>query len=137
MSEVIRLIDSVRRGMEDNIYNFTVGGKCSGCGNCCSNLLPMSDKEIRTIRNYIRKNHILECKHNIPVINKPYDMTCPFLDTGKSKDKCRIYEVRPLICRLFICDNEKKAKFNRDHVKSTRRVIAVREEFFSKCTGKE
>lgn len=130
MSEVISLLESVRRGMEDNIYNFTVDGKCSGCGNCCSNLLPMSEKEIKTIQKYIRKNHILECKHNIPVINKPYDMTCPFLDTGKSKNKCRIYEVRPLICRLFICDNEQRAKINREHVRNTRRIIAVREEFF-------
>ena len=130
MSEVISLLESVRRGMEDNIYNFTVDGKCSGCGNCCSNLLPMSEKEIKAIQKYIRKNHILECKHNIPVINKPYDMTCPFLDTGKSKNKCRIYEVRPLICRLFICDNEQRAKINREHVRNTRRIIAVREEFF-------
>lgn len=126
----VSYLEYVRQGMEDNIYNYTKDGKCSGCGNCCSNLLPMNSKEIKSIRNYIQKNHIKECKHNIPVVKKPYDMTCPFLDTGKSKDKCRIYEVRPLICRLFICDNKQKAKFNREHVRSARRIVAVREEFF-------
>lgn len=129
MSEVISLLESIQRDMKGNIYNYTVDGKCSGCGNCCSNLLPMSEKEIRTIRNYVHNNHIQECKHYIPLVKQPYDMTCPFLNTGKSKDKCRIYEVRPLICRLFICDNEQKAKFNREHVRSTRRIVAVREEF--------
>jgi Fe-S-cluster containining protein len=57
-------------------------------------------------------------------------MTCPFLDTDKSREKCRIYPVRPEICRKFICDNEQRTKENRELIKQTRRVIDVREEFF-------
>ena len=49
MSEVISLLESIQRDMKDNIYNYTVDGKCSGCGNCCSNLLPMNENEIRTM----------------------------------------------------------------------------------------
>ena len=106
--------------MEDNIYNFCRDGKCSQCGNCCSNLLPMSRKEVDAIHRYIRKNHIKECRHLLPTVNRPYDMTCPFLDTDKSCEKCRIYPVRPEICKQFICDNEQRAKHNRALLGQTR-----------------
>lgn len=129
--EALSTLEFVAQGMKDNIYNFTVDGKCSGCGNCCSNLLPMSQKEIDVIHKYIKKNDIKECKHLIPLARQMMDLTCPFLDTGKSKDKCHIYPVRPMICRKFICDSEKRAKLTRDKIKETRRIIDVREEFFS------
>ncbi len=129
-AEVISFLELVQREMQDNIYNFTKDGKCSGCGACCSNLLPMSDKEIRTIRKYIKKNNIKECKHIIPVAELAFDMTCPFLDTDKDCDKCRIYEVRPMICRKFICDNAQRAKLTRQEAHQTRRCVDVRETFF-------
>lgn len=56
--EILSFLDAVQRDMADNIYNFCKDGKCSQCGNCCSNLLPMSQKEIDVIRRYIRKKHI-------------------------------------------------------------------------------
>lgn len=40
--------------------DFTVDGKCSGCGNCCSNILPLSDVEVKRILEYIRQNGIKE-----------------------------------------------------------------------------
>lgn len=85
--EVISVLESVQKGMKDNIYNFCKDGKCSQCGNCCSNLLPMNRKEVDAIHRYIRKNHIKECRHLLPTVNRPYDMTCPFLDTDKSCEK--------------------------------------------------
>ena len=54
--EVISVLESVKKGMDDNIYNFTVNGKCSQCGACCSDLLPMSEKEIREIHRSDRKS---------------------------------------------------------------------------------
>ena len=128
--EVISVLESVKKGMDDNIYNFTVNGKCSQCGKCCSDLLPMSEKEIREIRRFIKKNGITECKHLLPTENPCMDMTCPFLDTDKKSEKCRIYPVRPAICRQFICDSEKRAKHNRELLKQTRRIVDVRREFF-------
>ena len=38
MPDVISLLESIQRDMDDNIYNFTKDGKCSSCGGCCSNL---------------------------------------------------------------------------------------------------
>ena len=68
--EVVSMLSAVQRGMEDNIYNYTVNEKCSSCGNCCSNILPMSSKEIDTIKKYIKKNEITERKHLLPVAGK-------------------------------------------------------------------
>lgn len=131
--EVISVLESVKKGMDDNIYNFTVNGKCSQCGACCSDLLPMSEKEIREINRFINKNGITECKHLLPTANPCMDMTCPFLDTDKKSEKCRIYPVRPAICRQFICDSEKRSKHNRELLKQTRRIVDVRSEFFENC----
>ena len=131
--EVISVLESVKKGMDDNIYNFTVNGKCIQCGECCSDLLPMSEKEIREIHRFIEKNGITECKHLLPTANPCMDMKCPFLDTDKKSEKCRIYPVRPAICRQFICDSEKRAKHNRELLKQTRRIVDVRREFFENC----
>lgn len=129
--EVMSVLEAVQKGMKDNIYNFCKDGKCSQCGNCCSNLLQMSRKEVAAIHRYVRKNHIKECKHLLPTANRTYDMTCPFLDTDKSCEKCRIYPVRPEICKQFICDNEQRAKHNRALLGQTRQIIDVRSEFFN------
>ena len=129
--EVISMLSAVRRGMEDNLYNYTVNGKCSSCGNCCSNILPMSRKEIDIIKKYIKKNGIKECKRLLPVAGKNYDMTCPFRDN--TKKICTIYPVRPEICKQFICDSEKRAKHNRKLLGQTRTITMVRETFFGGC----
>lgn len=132
--EVMSFLESVRKGMEDNIFNYTDNGKCSGCGNCCSNLLPMSQKEVDVIHKYIKKHGIEECKHLLPVEIPVYDMTCPFRDNGRKI--CVIYPVRPEICRQFICDSEKRIKRNRKLLGRTRNIIDVRDEFFGSEVAK-
>lgn len=128
LQETLSLLECIRKGMDDNIWNYTVGGKCSGCGSCCGDLLPLSDDEINRIHKYIRRNHIAECKHLFPLAKSPLDLTCPFRDNGQKT--CRIYDVRPEICRQFICDNEQRAKENRELLKVGRRIVSMREEFF-------
>lgn len=126
--ECMSALAAIAKGMEDNLYNYTVDGKCSKCGNCCSDILPLSDTEICRIRKYIRQKGLKESKHLIPVAKPVLDMTCPFRDNGKKI--CTIYEVRPEICRQFICDNEQRAKEDRELLKVGRRVFSVREVFF-------
>lgn len=128
MGIVISLSEAVERDMEDNIKDFTKEGKCSSCGNCCTNLLPMSRKEVAAIHKYIEKNGIKECRHLLPVANPVFDMTCPFRNNDNRT--CAIYEVRPEICRKFICNNEKMAKQNRKLLRQTRSMVDVRGEFF-------
>lgn len=129
MMKNVSVFEYVKQGMDDNLFNFTKDGKCIGCGNCCSNLLPMSQKEISVIKKYMIKNRIKEAKHRLQIVNDSYDMTCPFRDNDKKI--CRIYPVRPEICKQFICDSEKRVKHNRELYKQTRNIILVREEFFN------
>lgn len=129
MQQVVDVFEYVRQGMEDNIFNMTNDGKCSGCGSCCSRFLPLSRKEIEVIRRYIKKKHIKECKHIIPFADS-LDFMCPFLDTDKDSDKCRIYSVRPYICQKFICDSEQRAKFIRKELNATRTVFDMKETFY-------
>ena len=126
--EVMSALAAIAKGMEDNIYNYPVYGKCSKCGNCCSDILPLSDDEIRSIRNYICRNGIGESKHLIPLASQAIDLTCPFRDNGKKI--CTIYEIRPEICRQFICDTIQRVRDNRELLKVDRKVYSMREVFF-------
>lgn len=131
MIETISALEKVRRDMERNIFNLTKDGKCTGCGSCCSNYLVMSRKEIRDIRRYIRKHKIEACKRNLPLAGAAIDMTCPFLDLGRGNKKCTIYEVRPFVCRKFICDSEQREPIKPEDVAVTRKVVSMREVFFN------
>lgn len=81
-------------------------GKCSRCGECCGAVpLPITRMEEKRIRRYIKE-------HNIPyqetrlwkdeVGNVNEDLRCVFYDFDNKK--CKIYEVRPSICRRFRCN---------------------------------
>ena len=111
---------------EIQVTDFTVDGKCSNCGQCCSNLLPMSEDEITRIKKYIRKHNIKERRHNAMV---GYDMTCPFRDDANKK--CTIYHIRPAICRNFKCNNTREDILNyKIDFHKRNRVVLMRNEFF-------
>ena len=122
--------EQMLKEFSDGTYNLTCSGKCTGCGQCCSNLLPMTDDEISTIKKYIKKNRIKEHNHIVAPLAAPIiDMTCPFLDDSKSCEKCTIYEVRPKICRDFICDPKQRPKPDLE-LRLKCKPVNVREEFF-------
>lgn len=110
---------------------FCIGGKCSNCGECCTDLLPVSERELRRIRQYVarhgRKEH-----HNAPLLairQAMVDMTCPFRNPATSR--CDIYEVRPEICRSFICTKTvEQAQAERDRISATRQVTSMRYAVF-------
>lgn len=124
ISTLQNIMDDAKHGN----YDFTKNGHCSGCGNCCSNFLPMTDAEICRIRKYMADNDIHECKHvdNVLAEDSWLDATCPFLDYSKKDKKCTIYPARPLICRTFLCC--KKPADIKGYKKMT--VIDVRNVFF-------
>ena len=47
------------------ITNNSVCGKCSKCGECCTNLLPVTQKELETIQEYVIANEIRPQKQMI------------------------------------------------------------------------
>ena len=108
------------------LINCTVNGECSNCGACCSDFLPMSDEEVKRIKRYIKKHGIKEQRHNFV---DGLDFTCPFRDDANKK--CLVYEVRPAICRQFMCNHTQedimKAKFDFHRIN---RVVVMRSEFF-------
>lgn len=109
-------IGNILQEMEDGVYNLCKDGKCTGCGECCSALLPISEQELKTIKRYVKKHNIKPHRHDV-VHTECIDLACPFLNTNKENEKCDIYKVRPKICRVFKCDTppskvkEDKEKF--------------------------
>ncbi len=110
------LKEILKTTLEGNIQitDNSVCGQCSKCGECCSNILPVSQEEVNKIQKYVIKNNIKPQTQMLVMQNR---LACPYYD-GK---KCLIYEVRPLICKEFYCykkpDIDMARKFNKeDHV---------------------
>lgn len=85
---------------KDNLNIYACNGACSKCGNCCTNFLPVTKKEVSKIKQYVNDNNI---KAENRKIGNNIIMQCPFLNQ-KTK-KCSIYEVRPFVCRDFLCSH--------------------------------
>lgn len=124
---LLGLIAQTARDMDSNAFNFTRDGKCSHCGNCCSTLLPVTKEEYKRIKKYVLSNNIKECRHAMPFAGQTTDLTCPFLDNEKKENKCRIYEVRPLICRTFICDSNQRPEWPVEEMQKVRNVVDMRQ----------
>lgn len=125
--------DALKAIRDTEITDFTVNGQCSNCGGCCSNMLPMTTKEISEIRRYVKRFGIEPQKHFIPSRNPVYDMLCPFRDN--IKHCCTIYKVRPHICRAWNCGAAARgAEFDlTPFLKNGAEKVNIRETFF--CGG--
>lgn len=108
MSFYISTLDKIIEDQEHGLYDFTENGKCSSCGKCCGNYIPLSKKDINRIKKFIKINNIKEVKRVFNFLNNvPIDSMCPFLDHTKENNKCTIYAVRPEICKAFNCSSWK------------------------------
>ena len=122
------------KDMEHGVYDKTDNGRCVGCGECCSNALPMRQKEIKIIQRYIKEHGIKEQKAPAVFAKQPFDMTCPFLRKDVSKDRCVIYPVRPQICREFKCNKARNVESFHGSMDGFM-LIDVRETFFGGNDG--
>lgn len=126
---MIGTLEQMIENMEHGVYDFTANGECSQCGACCSNFLPMSSKEIKEICRYVKKHHVQEQKRVVPMVDKPFDLTCPF--RSESEKKCLIYSVRPQICRNFRCDYPRRhIQMNKELLHKRYQVVDMRKEFY-------
>ncbi len=113
--------------VREMIINFTCNGECSNCGSCCGDLLHLSHKEIKVIKKYLR--HHREIKATPQSIMAKIDNTCPFRDNENRR--CKIYEVRPEICRRFKCNYKEEEIFKtRDLINGVRQLHSMRQLFF-------
>ena len=111
----------------NKITNYTCDGKCSNCGQCCGDLLNLSHKEVKVIKDYLR--HHRDIKATPMSVMALIDNTCPFRDNENKK--CKIYEVRPEICRRFKCDYTEEDIFKtRDMINKVRQLHSMRQLFF-------
>ncbi len=116
--------------------DFTVDGKCSGCGECCSDFLPMTKTEIEVVKRYIKKHNIKEFNAMPKVVTNGMNMTCPFRD--EKQKICTIYPVRPSICKAFLCSHRtediarnKTLSYTKDY-----KIVFMRKEFFDSDADK-
>lgn len=115
------------------VTNYTNNGICSGCGECCGDILHLSKREIKKIDEYLKKHKIEATPRNIMVL---YDNTCPF--RNNKEKKCKIYEVRPDICRVYKCDKTPEEVYkNRELNNSQRLTRSMRNLFFNDMGVKE
>lgn len=82
------------------ITDFTNNGQCSHCGACCGSVIPVTEKELKALRKWSKKNNF---HPELPPGDVVY-LHCPFLN--KKEGKCEAYVVRPEICRVFKCDED-------------------------------
>jgi Fe-S-cluster containining protein len=93
---------TVQEYIESNkeVEDLTINGKCSRCGHCCGAILPVTQQEVERIKKYIAKNNIKLVPTLRIFATRTQDLTCPFYE----QNKCLVYEVRPKICKEFICN---------------------------------
>ena len=84
----------------NKVENFTCNGKCSGCGNCCTDFLPMSRADEKRIKDYLKLHPEIKEQIHLDSDNNMH-IKCAFRD--EVNNKCLIYPVRPQICRKFLC----------------------------------
>lgn len=82
------------------INNNTINNKCSRCGECCGLFIPFTKKELKRIKEYVKEHNIKP----YPRINdnNMYASCCFF---NREEHKCTIYEVRPFVCKNFLCSH--------------------------------
>lgn len=80
--------------------------KCSGCGSCCGEYLPLRKKDEFRINDFLIANPDFKPSFSIHNDTKNLYVICPFLD--EKTNKCRIYDIRPYVCRDFKCDRNKE-----------------------------
>ena len=105
--------------------DYTENGKCpTSCGRCCTNILPVSDYEIKKIKQYI-KHHKIEVNNpnkDNNVFNGDYEDVCPFLDKNK---RCQIYIQRPEVCKWFMCNGSEGEFCHED-----KKIVSLIHTFF-------
>ena len=100
----------------NNVYESLPNGNCSGCGNCCMESVGINLIEFINIYNYLKDNEELRNRCLSKVLDYYFleyikKSPCPFKDED---NRCMIYNVRPLNCRLF--GHWKKDDYNKNLV---------------------
>ncbi|WP_419725828.1 YkgJ family cysteine cluster protein [Terrisporobacter petrolearius] len=117
-TDILKSIDYAKKNQLfeklNNIYDTLPKGECTGCGNCCMESVGINLIEFLNIFNYLQDKNELRKKSLDKIIDYYFlefmeKKSCPFKDEN---NRCEIYEVRPLNCRLF--GHWKKEDYNKN-----------------------
>lgn len=117
-TDILKSIDYAKKNQLfeklNNIYDTLPKGECAGCGNCCMESVGINLIEFLNIFNYLQDKNELRKKSLDKIIDYYFlefmeKKSCPFKDEN---NRCEIYEVRPLNCRLF--GHWKKEDYNKN-----------------------
>ncbi len=87
----------------NKVYETVPSGDCTGCGKCCMESVGINLVEFINIYNHLKNNKDLRKRCLDKVIDYYFleyikKSPCPFKDEN---NRCLIYEVRPLNCRIY------------------------------------
>ena len=92
---------------QPRVVDMTKDGKCSLCGECCTNILLATDAEVHNVKEYVKKHNIKPTNWNVKTATSVLGLArreasnvCPFLGEDKL---CKIYKSRFSLCRRFDC----------------------------------
>ena len=114
---------------DHSVIDLFVNDECSKCGSCCSRFLPISDKEIKNIKKYIKNKKLkIVPAYQKTCLSEVINGNCPFLDLD-AENKCQIYPVRPAICKIYSCRDHVHGNFNLNITLPTLKVKNLYEVF--------
>ena len=125
--EILKAIDyAENNGVFDKlnkIYSTLPSGKCEGCAKCCMESVGTSLVEFLNIYRYFREKPEIYKRYMEKVLEYYFmeyrdKRSCPFLDED---NRCSIYEVRPLNCRIFGHWEKDEYNMNLDSIKEKNR----------------
>ena len=108
----------------EKIYSSIQNFPCKHCHKCCGPIIWFEPEEL-LIKRYLEKNKINRIVWTKEEFEKN-KMECPYL----IDDKCIIYPVRPIVCRLQGNISELRCVFpNNSTFTSEKELNKIREEF--------
>lgn len=107
----------------ENVYSQIPEFECKHCHRCCGPIIWFKPEEI-FIRGYI-KNHDVEYIVWSTEQFKNNDMCCPYL----KNDRCIIYPVRPIVCRLQGNVSDMPCEYNTKKIMSKNQLDRIKKEF--------
>jgi len=116
-------IELIKNRLEE-IYNKIPDFECKNCHSCCGPIIWFKIEDI-LIKDYLKKHDLKDIKWTDEEFKKN-NMRCPYL----KNDKCAIYKVRPIVCRLQGNIPELPCRFNKNHYMSEENFKKIKKDFY-------